>query len=139
VSIGTVLLAEDDTAIAEPLSRALQREGYEVAVVADGPTALRRAVDRGARVILVHATNRSRLRMAAGMDHVVEGPKGTQVEGESGADVGEGGLRGGLGAPDAEWVRRVALELGGDGRVVAAPARAAQVREDAAAALDQYT
>ena len=36
----TVLLAEDDTAIAEPLSRALQREGYEVAVVADGTVAL---------------------------------------------------------------------------------------------------
>ncbi len=45
MSVGTVLLAEDDTAIAEPLSRALQREGYEVAVVADGPTALRRAVE----------------------------------------------------------------------------------------------
>ena len=35
-----VLLAEDDTAIAEPLSRALQREGYEVAVAADGFVAL---------------------------------------------------------------------------------------------------
>ena len=32
----TVLLAEDDAAIAEPLSRALQREGYEVAVADDG-------------------------------------------------------------------------------------------------------
>ena len=28
----TVVLAEDDTAIAEPLSRALQREGYDVDV-----------------------------------------------------------------------------------------------------------
>jgi DNA-binding response OmpR family regulator len=35
-----VLLAEDDPAIAEPLSRALQREGYEVQVVGDGPSAL---------------------------------------------------------------------------------------------------
>ncbi|MDV6012939.1 response regulator transcription factor [Haloechinothrix sp. LS1_15] len=32
-----VLLGEDDPAIAEPLSRALQREGYEVEVVEDGP------------------------------------------------------------------------------------------------------
>ena len=31
-----VLLAEDDDAIAEPLARALRREGYEVAVTADG-------------------------------------------------------------------------------------------------------
>ncbi|HEX3257854.1 MAG TPA: response regulator transcription factor [Pseudonocardia sp.] len=36
----TVLLAEDDAAIAEPLSRALQREGYEVSVAADGLIAL---------------------------------------------------------------------------------------------------
>ena len=32
----TVLLAEDDAAIAEPLSRALQREGYAVDVAVDG-------------------------------------------------------------------------------------------------------
>jgi DNA-binding response OmpR family regulator len=35
-----VLLAEDDPAIAEPLSRALHREGYQVEVVADGPSVL---------------------------------------------------------------------------------------------------
>jgi DNA-binding response OmpR family regulator len=38
-----VLLAEDDPAIADPLSRALQREGYEVIVVPDGPSALEEA------------------------------------------------------------------------------------------------
>ncbi|OLL73982.1 putative two-component system response regulator [Pseudonocardia sp. Ae168_Ps1] len=38
----TVVLAEDDAAIAEPLSRALQREGYDVEVVADGVAALER-------------------------------------------------------------------------------------------------
>ncbi|GAA4347506.1 response regulator transcription factor [Angustibacter luteus] len=35
-----VLLAEDDASIAEPLARALRREGYEVDVRADGPSAL---------------------------------------------------------------------------------------------------
>src|SRR5688572_24383542 len=35
-----VLLAEDDAAISEPLARALRREGYEVEVREDGPTAL---------------------------------------------------------------------------------------------------
>jgi DNA-binding response OmpR family regulator len=38
--VTTVLLAEDDAAIAEPLSRALQREGYAVSVAHDGLVAL---------------------------------------------------------------------------------------------------
>ena len=38
----TVLLAEDDPAIAEPLSRALEREGYSVEVRSDGVDALDR-------------------------------------------------------------------------------------------------
>src|SRR5918997_4355367 len=41
--VTTVLLAEDDAGIAEPLSRALQREGHEVVVVGDGHAALARA------------------------------------------------------------------------------------------------
>jgi DNA-binding response OmpR family regulator len=45
--VTTVLLVEDDVAIAGPLSRALQREGYEVDVVADGPAALTRAGPAG--------------------------------------------------------------------------------------------
>ena len=48
----TVLLAEDDAAIAEPLSRALQREGYEVEVATDGVGALER-VRRGHVDLLV--------------------------------------------------------------------------------------
>src|SRR5512139_1407436 len=35
-----VLLAEDDAAISEPLARALRREGYDVMVRSDGPSAL---------------------------------------------------------------------------------------------------
>ncbi len=37
-----VLLAEDDSAIAEPLSRALQREGYDVEFATDGQRTLDR-------------------------------------------------------------------------------------------------
>jgi DNA-binding response OmpR family regulator len=40
-----VLLAEDDEAIAAPLSRALGREGYTVTVEQTGPAALQRALD----------------------------------------------------------------------------------------------
>src|SRR5215210_3537016 len=40
------------------------------------------------RVVLVHSTERSGLRMAAGMDHVVEGPPATQTTAESSEDLG---------------------------------------------------
>jgi DNA-binding response OmpR family regulator len=38
--VTTVLLAEDDSAIAEPLSRALQREGYQVEFATEGQQTL---------------------------------------------------------------------------------------------------
>ncbi|GAB3909763.1 response regulator transcription factor [Kibdelosporangium lantanae] len=51
-SVSVVLLAEDDSAIADPLSRALQREGYAVEVVTDGLSALEFA-DKGRADLLV--------------------------------------------------------------------------------------
>src|SRR6201988_1391584 len=48
-----VLLAEDDTSIFEPLSRALRREGYQVEVTEDGPTTLGRALSDGIDLILL--------------------------------------------------------------------------------------
>jgi proteasome accessory factor C len=53
-------------------------------------------------------------------------------------ELGDGRLRVSLSTPDTRWVRRLALRLGEDGQVVAPPAVAAQIREDAAAALAQY-
>ena len=47
-------------------------------------------------------------------------------------------LRVTLRTPDTRWVRRLALRLGEDGRVIAPPGLAAQVRDDAAAALAHY-
>jgi len=44
--------------------------------------------DRGAGVVLVHSTRGSRLRMAAGMDHVIEGPAGTETAADSRPDLG---------------------------------------------------
>ena len=40
------------------------------------------------RVVLVHSTRRSKLGLAAGMDHVVNGPDGTDAVGESEGDLG---------------------------------------------------
>src|SRR5439155_8639820 len=48
-----VLLAEDDTSISEPLSRALRREGYQVEVTQDGPATLGRALSEGIDLILL--------------------------------------------------------------------------------------
>ncbi len=39
------------------------------------------------RAVLVHVTRQSGLRMAASMDHLVEGPHGTERESESGEDL----------------------------------------------------
>ena len=51
--MSVVLLAEDDPAIAVPLSRALQREGYSVQVTEDGPSALREASSGGIDLLVL--------------------------------------------------------------------------------------
>jgi DNA-binding response OmpR family regulator len=47
-----VLLVEDDTAIADPLARALKREGYDVEVFGDGPAAITGAEEGADLVVL---------------------------------------------------------------------------------------
>jgi alpha,alpha-trehalose phosphorylase len=44
--------------------------------------------DHALRVVLVHSTRRSSLGVAAGMDHLVDGPASTDAVGESGPDLG---------------------------------------------------
>jgi DNA-binding response OmpR family regulator len=51
-TVTKVLLVEDDDAIAGPLERALAREGYDVARVANGAAALDGAADRADIVVL---------------------------------------------------------------------------------------
>jgi predicted DNA-binding transcriptional regulator YafY len=53
-------------------------------------------------------------------------------------DLGDGRLRVGLRTPDTRMVRRLALRLGEDGRVTSPADLAAEIREDATAALAQY-
>src|SRR5215813_2099912 len=53
-------------------------------------------------------------------------------------DIGDGRLRVVLRTPDGEWVRRLALRLGDDGRIVGPAELVADVRKEAAAALAQY-
>jgi alpha,alpha-trehalose phosphorylase len=67
-----------------PLAAADPRQ----AAILEKPLASESFFDRDSRVVLVHSTRRSRLGMAAGMDHVVEGPEGTEAAAESGPDLG---------------------------------------------------
>ncbi len=48
-----ILLIEDEPALSEPLSFLLEREGYEVTVAADGPSALREFDRAGADLLLL--------------------------------------------------------------------------------------
>jgi predicted DNA-binding transcriptional regulator YafY len=57
---------------------------------------------------------------------------------ESVTETGDGWLRVTLRTPDTGWVRRLALRLGEDGRLIEPAALAAQVRAAATAALSQY-
>jgi len=57
---------------------------------------------------------------------------------ESVADLEDGRLRVVLRTPDTGWVRRLALRLGEDGRVISPPSLVADIREAAVAALANY-
>jgi predicted DNA-binding transcriptional regulator YafY len=54
------------------------------------------------------------------------------------AELGDGRLRIRLRTPDTRWVRRLALRLGEDGRLVSPPELAEEVIADATAALSHY-
>ena len=51
--VPTVLLAEDDAAISDPLTRALEREGYGVVVRRDGPSTLETALSGSVSLVLL--------------------------------------------------------------------------------------
>jgi alpha,alpha-trehalose phosphorylase len=58
------------------------------AAVLEAPLESEEFLHGDTRVVLVHMTRRSKLRMAAALDHVVEGPEGTTTTPESRADIG---------------------------------------------------
>jgi alpha,alpha-trehalose phosphorylase len=58
------------------------------AAALEAPLVSRAYFDHALRVVLVHSTRGSGLTMAAGMDHLVEGPDGTDASAESLPDVG---------------------------------------------------
>jgi len=65
-----------------------QSDDPRAAAALEAPLVAAAHFDHAARVALVHSTRASKLGMAAGMDHVIEGPAGTDTAAESLADVG---------------------------------------------------
>jgi alpha,alpha-trehalose phosphorylase len=62
-------------------------EDPRAAAVLHAPLVPEHHAAKDARALLVHATRRSRLRVGAAMDHVVDGPQGTVVYGEVGENT----------------------------------------------------
>jgi alpha,alpha-trehalose phosphorylase len=58
------------------------------AAALESPLVSEEFLDHASRVVLVHSTRSSKLGMAAGMDHLIEGPPGTDTDAESRPDVG---------------------------------------------------
>ncbi|GAC1364720.1 MAG: glycosyl hydrolase family 65 protein [Actinomycetota bacterium] len=58
------------------------------AAVLSSPLVPELHTDDGGRVVLVHSTRASKLRMGAGMDHIVDGPQGTDVQAVAAPDLG---------------------------------------------------
>src|SRR5919112_3862809 len=81
------LVVQSELVTNEPLPAAIQDDPRASSGIG---SALRSEYfsDHDTRVVLVHSTKRSGLRMAAGMDHVVEGPPTTQTTAESSEDLG---------------------------------------------------
>src|SRR5919106_1517439 len=81
------LVVQSELVTNEPLPEALKDDPRASSGVG---SALRSEYfsNHDSQVVLVHSTERSGLRMAAGMDHVVEGPPVTQTTAESAEDLG---------------------------------------------------
>jgi alpha,alpha-trehalose phosphorylase len=58
------------------------------AAALESPLVSEEFFDHALRVVLVHSTRNSKLGMAAGMDHLVDGPPGTDTTAESRGDLG---------------------------------------------------
>jgi alpha,alpha-trehalose phosphorylase len=104
-----------------------------VAAVLEAPLRSREHSAGGARVTLVHRTERSRLLTAAAMDHVIDGPPSTQIIAESEPDLGRVTVTASL--ESGQTLRLVKFVAYGWSAVRSQPA----VRDQARAALTAAT
>jgi len=82
------LVVQSELVANEPLPTAVTNGDPRAAAALSSPLQSEYFFHRDARAVLVHSTRKSGLLMAAGMDHLVEGPPKTQTSGESGPDRG---------------------------------------------------
>jgi alpha,alpha-trehalose phosphorylase len=80
------VVVQSELAANEPVPP--QSDDPRAAAALEAPLVSDQFFDHAARVVLVHSTRRSGIRMAAGMDHVIDGPDGTEAAAESTAYLG---------------------------------------------------
>ncbi|MGY1824254.1 glycoside hydrolase family 65 protein [Geodermatophilus sp. SYSU D00079] len=86
--LGDLYIAlQSDLLANEPVDSGSEGDDPRAAAALARPLVSELAVGRGQRAVLVHRTRRSRLRMAAGMDHVVEVPDTYTEDIEAGEDL----------------------------------------------------
>jgi alpha,alpha-trehalose phosphorylase len=78
---------QSDLLANEPVDSGSEADDPRAAAALRRPLVSELAVGRGQRAVLVHRTNRSGLRMAAGMDHVVDVPDTATEDMEAGQDL----------------------------------------------------
>jgi alpha,alpha-trehalose phosphorylase len=76
------LVVQSELVANEPVGDLTGRDPRAAAASAS-PLSPQFAAHEGRRAVLIHSTKKSLLTMAAGMDHLVRGPRGTQVTSES--------------------------------------------------------
>jgi alpha,alpha-trehalose phosphorylase len=69
----------------EPVGK-LAASDPRAAAIVDSPLSSRFSSAEGTRGILIHSTKKSKLTIAAGMDHIVKAPRGSHVASESSAN-----------------------------------------------------
>jgi alpha,alpha-trehalose phosphorylase len=97
---GSVRVVVQSELVANEPGGAKQEADPRAAAVLEAPLVSEEHLAHAARVVLVHATRVSQLTMAAAMDHVVEGPAGTETASESTPDTGRVTVAADLGAGD---------------------------------------
>jgi alpha,alpha-trehalose phosphorylase len=83
---GARLVVQSELVANEPSHT--QEKDPRAAAVLESPLQSQMTEQQEGKVVLVHATKRSGLRVAAGMGHVIDGPPDTEVSTECGPDLG---------------------------------------------------